>query len=366
MREPVPLPSGGDPEAGFNPLALELFALQYEHNPVLRKLCAGRGVTPATVTEWRQIPAMAVAAFKDLEVTSLPEEQRIVVFHSSGTTGHKPSRHFHDAESLALYEASLLPWFEAHLLPSEEGPTERLGLICLTPAPAHAPHSSLVQMLDSIRRRFPWRKAAFLGRTETDGSWSLHLHRLVSLLEMAARTGLPVVLLGTAFSFVQLLDHLVSNRLHCRLPGGSRMMETGGYKGRSRALPKAELHHLIADRLGLGPGQIVCEYGMSEASSQAYDHRLGAVACGAAPAGGVFRFPPWARVQIISPETNREVSEGETGLIRLFDLANLRSVLGLQTEDLGVRRADGFELIGRAALTEARGCSLLSLETSTH
>jgi hypothetical protein len=52
------------------------------------------------------------------------------------------------------------------------------------------------------------------------------------------------------------------------------------------------------------------------------------------------------------------VSEGETGLIRVFDLANVYSVMAIQTEDLGVRRGSGFELLGRAATADARGCSL--------
>jgi len=71
-----------------------------------------------------------------------------------------------------------------------------------------------------------------------------------------------------------------------------------------------------------------------------------------------FHFPPWARVQIISPETAREVSEGETGLIRVLDLANVYSVMAVQTEDLGIRRGNGFALAGRAAAAEPRGCSL--------
>jgi hypothetical protein len=66
-------------------------------------------------------------------------------------------------------------------------------------------------------------------------------------------------------------------------------------------------------------------------------------------------------VQIISPETGREVADGETGLIRIFDLANVFSVMAIQTEDLGIRHGDGFELIGRAALAEARGCSLMTV-----
>jgi hypothetical protein len=97
---------------------------------------------------------------------------------------------------------------------------------------------------------------------------------------------------------------------------------------------------------------------MSELSSQAYDSpRL------APDAARLFRFPPWARVQIISPETGREVADGETGLVRVFDLANVFSVAAIQTEDLAVRRGDGFELIGRAQLAEPRGCSLMTGES---
>jgi len=55
------------------------------------------------------------------------------------------------------------------------------------------------------------------------------------------------------------------------------------------------------------------------------------------------------------------VAAGETGLIRVFDLANIFSMMAVQTEDLGLRRGDGFELIGRAAKAEARGCSLMAV-----
>jgi hypothetical protein len=41
-------------------------------------------------------------------------------------------------------------------------------------------------------------------------------------------------------------------------------------------------------------------------------------------------------------------------------LANVYSVAAIQTEDLAVRRGDGFELIGRAALAGPRGCSLMT------
>jgi hypothetical protein len=145
-------------------------------------------------------------------------------------------------------------------------------------------------------------------------------------------------------------------------------METGGYKGRARQFPKAELHSLITRHLSIPASHIVSEYGMSELSSQAYDHAVCADASMLRPSHPstlqrAFHFPPWARARVVSPETGVEVADGETGLIQVYDLANLRSVMAVQTEDLGTRREDGFELVGRATPTEPRGCSLMQIET---
>ncbi len=99
---------------------------------------------------------------------------------------------------------------------------------------------------------------------------------------------------------------------------------------------------------------------MSELSSQAYGEPGGALAGSEEDrAQRVFRFPPWARAQVISAETGACQSEGEIGLIRVLDLANTFSILAVQTEDIGIRSEDGFELLGRAAESEVRGCSLM-------
>jgi hypothetical protein len=354
-------------ETRFNELALGLFELQYQRNPVVKRLAERRGVSPASVTHWREIPALPAAAFKQLEVTTLPPGERTRVFHSSGTTAQQPGRHFHSAQSLALYEASLLPWFRAHLLggsaPCDD--PDRLDLLCLTPSPALTPHSSLVHMLDTLRRKLPWHEARYAGTLDASSAWSLDTEDLTRALRRLEKSGQPVTVLGTAFNFVHLLDHLETTRLRLQLPEGSRVMETGGYKGRSRTVPKPELHAWISEYLGVPSHRIVCEYGMSELSSQAYDHTIDPGHDAGRAARRAFRFPPWARAQIISPETGREASEGETGLVRVFDLANPASTVGLQTEDLGVRRGKGFELLGRTGTAEPRGCSLMSLGTGT-
>jgi hypothetical protein len=156
---------------------------------------------------------------------------------------------------------------------------------------------------------------------------------------------------------VHLVDFLKANKLEIQLPNGSCAMETGGYKGRSRELSKQDLHMEMGRCFGITNDSILCEYGMSELSSQAYDHRLGAEI----KSERVFQFPPWARFLIINPENQQEAEDGRGGLIRIFDLANIYSAMCVQTEDMGIRRGSGFELAGRAVLAEARGCSLQSL-----
>jgi hypothetical protein len=208
-------------------------------------------------------------------------------------------------------------------------------------------------MFEFIRREHGDARSAFLGRTDAAGGWQVAAPDAWAALRAAADDHAPVVLLGAAFSFVHLLEGREPGARALRLPAGSFALETGGYKGRSRALPRAELHAALAEALGLPAGAIRTEYGMCELSSQAYDW----FAAEPPAAPRVFRFPPWARAVVVSPETGREVGEGESGLLRVYDLANVRSVLAIQTEDLARRRGGGFEWLGRAA--EARGCSLL-------
>jgi len=344
----------------FSELALELFTLQFKHNSAYRKICEVRSLTPQIVEHWTQIPAVPTSAFKELEFTSIPPDERTTVFHSSGTTEQKPSRHFHSAESLAVYEASLIAWFLENVPPDLRFAIDDLRLACLTPPSEQVPHSSLVHMFDVVRREYALPTSAFIGQLARDGSWTLDFVAAYNQLKAAINSRQPVILLGTAFSFVHLLDHLAAKDLVFNLPEGSLVMETGGYKNRSRALPKAELHALITERFGVPSGKIICEYGMSELSSQAYNAATQNLKFKTQNLERQFHFPPWARVQIISPETGREVAEGETGLIRIFDLANVFSVAAIQTEDLGIRRGAGFELIGRAQRAEPRGCSLMT------
>jgi len=219
-------------------------------------------------------------------------------------------------------------------------------------------------MIATVMRQFDNGRAVFAGRPVDENAWALDTDKAHAVLDRATEDGTPLCLLTTAFHCVELISSLQARGRPVSLPKRSRLMETGGYKGRSREVPKQELYDLVTRWIGIEPECVVSEYGMTELSSQAYDGVAQTIerAPGNRPGPGsrAFRFPPWARFEVISTETGRPAGPGEPGLLRVYDLANIRSVLAIQTEDLAVARVGGFELIGRRTGSEPRGCSLMA------
>ena len=90
-------------------------------------------------------------------------------------------------------------------------------------------------------------------------------------LYAASAVGDPVLVAGTAFAFVQMLEWFSREGLAIRLPSGSRIMETGGYKGRTRVVAREDLYAALQETLGVPLDHIVNEYGMTEMLSQFYE-----------------------------------------------------------------------------------------------
>lgn len=327
----------------FDFRARRLFARQYAHNAPYRAFCDGRGATPATIRSWRDIPAVPAAAFKRFVLSCAPAADCPVVFHSSGTTGAETSRHFMDASALDLYRASLGAGFRRFVLPDGAA----LPIFALMPPPASAPHSSLSFMLGALIGEYG-------GRFFFAPGWQAEMADA-----LRAVSG-PVVLFGTAFAWVHFFDAVDET---FDLPPGSRIVETGGFKGRSREVSRDDLYALFTARLGVPPTHGVAEYGMSEMASQFYDSTLRDHVRGEVrPPRKV--GPPWLRTRILDPLTGGDALGDAPGLLVHYDLANRNSVQAIQTEDWGHAAPDGegFVLLGRAPGAILRGCSLAAEE----
>ena len=341
-----------EPE-GFEPLAMSVFAFQFHHNPSYHTFCLHKGITPDTVSHWNEIPSVPTEAFKEMDLTCLaPEENPQAVFLTSGTTRgrQKPGRHLIPRRS--VYETAVLTHFENCLLPDRA----RLRMIILTGSPSRWPHSSLVHMMEVVRKAY-----SAPGSTYYIKEQGLDLDGLIQDLQAAEETEEPVFLIGITTAFYQLIQRLRELGTRFNLAHGSRLMDTGGFKSQTIGIEKEELYSRYQNALGIPQDFIVNEYGMTEMSSQFYDHVLVNHLSGRHPP----RFkiiPPWVRTTVVDPETLKEAPHGTTGMLQHLDLANCGSVAALLTDDLGYAVDEGFELTGRIEGAEPRGCSLLMEE----
>lgn len=332
-------------EEAFNDLALRIFAHQLRFNAPYARYCASLGVTlDRFPSSWHRIPPVPSAAFKESILATFPADQAALEFHTSGTTAEASGRHF--METSKLYDAALLAGFDHFML------ADRLQLryLNLVPNPANRPHSSLGYMMKRVSD----------ARGDGGTAWYVENDRLNAAaftedLLSAIEHDRPVCIATTAFALVHLLDAL-DERRYFALPTGSRVIETGGFKGRSRKVERHDLYVTTAERFGLSRSCIIAEYGMTELTSQYYDDLL----VNERGDDSLVRYkvsPPWLRARVIGPD-GQTLPNGTVGALVHVDLANRSSCVAVQTEDLGVQFDEGLVLIGREQGASLRGCSL--------
>jgi hypothetical protein len=324
-------------DAAFNDLAMRLFAYQLRYNVPYSRYCARLGFTPASLpSSWEAIPAAPAPAFKEAALATFDSRTAALAFETSGTTGSASGRHY--METAALYDAALLATFDRLVL--SDG--ARLRYFNLVPNPQERPASSLGYMLRRIsEQRGEGRTGWYLRDNE------LAFHDFARDILAAIEEGQCVFLAATAFALVHALDAMENAGLRFTLPVGSRVMETGGFKGRSRVVDRVELYERTCAGFGLAPSAIVAEYGMTELTSQYYDD----------PATRRKMGPPWLRARVVGPD-RKTLPHGRVGALLHVDLANRSSCVAVQTEDLGVQGDGGFVLRGREQDASPRGCSL--------
>ena len=313
--------------AFFDALADRVVAHQAAALPAYGRLLATRGAPPAT---WRDAPLVPTDLFRDLDLCSRPGEAAL--FRTSGTTvGARGQRRVPD---LALYDAAMVAPFVTHVLGGDPHKRPWLSLI---PPHAAAPDSSLSYMVSRLATKHA-----------TKVEWAMQPHGLDlrACEQFAQKAKRPVVVLTTAFALAHLLDALAAP---AALPPGSRLMVTGGFKGKAREVSEEAQLAEIEWLLGLTPDEVIPEYGMTELTSQAY--------------GRPFTAGPGLRLRVVDPATQRDLPPGEVGLVAAFDLFNLDNVSALLTGDLGRLDDDGrLHLLGRAPDAVLRGCSLSAEE----
>ncbi len=316
----------------MNDLALRLFHWQVRHNPDYAAITAGR--RPGGIEE---VPAVPTGLFRDLTLTCFPPERAAQVFRTSGTTTGRPG--IHRMLNSAIYDLSATTWYRRCL---PRAPGRHLSLI---PSASSSPGSSLSHMVACLA---PCATHAVSSHGRPDASLAWNYLRQVRE---------PVTIFATALGLHHLLSHSPAGGLV--LPTGSLLMITGGFKGRSLDLEPQELISRAFGLLGDGI-RWVGEYGMTELSSQLWSRPLTLQEYGEQPTESeIYRIPPWLHVMATDPGTGAPLPPGHEGQLRFIDLANLHSVLAIETSDLGtLLDQHRLHLRGRLPGARCRGCSL--------
>lgn len=325
--------------------ACEVARYQADHAPGFARLCAARGVDPGALARAADIPPVPTDAFKLMRVSTFDDAHVGATFRTSGTT--IGARGTHVMRDVATYDAGALVTGRHWLVRDRDEP---MPVVVLAPPPSVAVDSSLGHMCARFVEAFGEpAKAAETWLLDGD---VLDLSVFDERVARALAQERPMLVLATSFALVHFLDAIGDDLF--TLPAGSRVMQTGGFKGKSREVPASELRAKLSRAFSIPERSIVAEYGMTELSSQFYEQTLFEPT-----PHGIYAEPPWARVFPVDPETLAPVADGAIGLAKIVDCLNIDSAVAILTQDR-VRRtsATTFELLGRAPGAPSRGCSI--------
>lgn len=346
--ENVPFfPLSTDHDQTFNKLALEVFEWQFSFNHPYRRLCERRGITPGKVNFWTEVPPVTTASLKAMPLFCFDPQEACAIFHTSGTTLKNPGKHYF--YSLDIYKTAAMRWFKEACIPQNAN----YPFLVLGPTAQHFPNSSLGQMFSWILEEFPENNTCTAFTAQ-----GIDFKNAQKFLIENFNLSKPVFILSTSLALLEFVDYLAKLGSGAKLIDGSIVLDTGGYKGRKKNIERDEFLKYVAKNLDIPREMIFNEYGMTEMSSQFYESKF------IRKKYNTYKklAPPWLKSIACDPLTLDILPDGEKGLLRHFDLANLDSVAMVQTEDIGTAGPDGIELFGRPTDALPRGCSLLAEE----
>ncbi|MEI8024742.1 MAG: hypothetical protein WCI18_00205 [Pseudomonadota bacterium] len=247
-------------------------------------------------------------------------------FLSSGTESTRSKSHF-SKDGLIAYKVSalqgLLDFMEQESLNFQK-------IVSFVPDTFTWPDSSLAQMIAWFGEFFPLK---YLD--------SQNVEQVASAFQEDTGATLYV---GTAFHWINLID----DGLKVAFPKSGYLLETGGTKGKSRNLTRAEFYQLLRTSLHVNSNQILSEYGMSELSSQAWSK---------GDETASYRFSSWVDLAVVQ---GKELSCLGEGSLLIKDPSRMDYPYSFRVQDVASLNQRDFHLLGRVPSSALKGCSLLA------
>lgn len=309
----------------FENLAMEVFQYQSDNCEVYKKYLNLLGTDLTKIKKVKDIPYLPIEFFKNFQITcsnNTPE----IVFESSSTSGLGVSKHY--VKSKDWYTKLFTNSFQSLL-----GDASQFCHLALLPSYLEREHSSLVFQINTFIENSTFKESGF---------YLFDHDALANQIRFNEMHQIPTILWGVTYA---LLDFAESNPMTLK---HTRVIETGGMKGKRKEIVREELHEILKAAFQIQT--IGGEYGMTELMSQAYSNK-----------DGYYQCPPSMRVT--SHEINDPFSaevNSKNGVLQIIDLGNLHSCAFIATSDIGKVFEDGsFNVLGRLDNSDTRGCNLL-------
>lgn len=313
----------------------------------LRELATANSLQ--TAEYWKRTsPGFGVPdhAYKSCPPYFFPEERPVETFRTSGTVGQNTGTVAYTARGLELMNLSILANARRHIVADLSEPV----IIRLVPSRRAAPTMVMAYGMELIAEELGNQALSTCVLT-SDG---FDRRLLQTRLDAAIVEQRPVVLIGGTLGIVNLCDALGRDGLSWELPAGSRIVDAGGFKGRSKAVPVDAMRAQAKRIFDVDPHRCINLFGMTELASQLYDSTDIAV-------GPLEERPKksesFVRLQVRDPQ-DLSLREQGRGMLEIVDLCILDRPYAVLAGDWGIASPAGIAVAGRIERGHSRGCSL--------
>jgi hypothetical protein len=304
---------------------------------------------PAVREYWRRTEhglGVPDSAFRAGTLFHFEDATPVRAFRTSGTSGQSRGVAEYSERGLDLMRCSIVANARRHIF----GWLDRPTVIRLVPDVRVVPDGVMSYGMALLAETFgdPATSASIVGPKGLD------IPTLLERLDRAVSEQRPVVMIGGSFAFVHLCDALAAQDRRWALPQGSRIVDAGGFKGRSRELDVDVLRGELAAIFGVARGGFTNIFGMTELASQLYDASQTRVG----PKGERPKHPlGFVQPRVRDPFTWSMTDSGP-GLLEVADLCVLDRPHVVLTGDWGIASREGIAITGRVVASESRGCAL--------
>jgi hypothetical protein len=339
----------------FLPALQETFQHHYERCELFRRWCGKRHFSPdSRIGSVSDYPFMPAGIFKKFSLQSCGDAEIVRIVKSSATSSQHPSRVVLDQITRDRQIKAL-----AQTIVDLLGPARR-PFVVLDCAPSEDRTSlDLSARIAGLRGYLMAANQIHYALTKDETHPTLDVRQFEKKLDEIAASGKAFCMIGYTYMLYQhVLRPLREAGVRWKLPADTFLLHFGGWKRlQDQAVSKTELLSTAEEVFGLGVSAVRDIYGFTEQLGVIYPD----------DSNGIKRVPVYSEVVVRNPRTLKANPDGEAGLLEFVTpLMHSYPGMALLTDDIGrivtrestdsTRFGTGFEVVGRAANVEVRGC----------